>query len=491
METIKLSHEWHIVSQLAAGGFGKIHAAKSEAGDNVVVKLIPKMPGGDRELLFENLTGTPNVLPVLETGEWDDFWVIIMPRADESLREHFNKYGRPLPADEVIRIIIDITTALAALQDKAVHRDLKPENVLLWQDHWCLADFGIARYAEATTSTETWKYAKTWAYAAPEQWRGERATSATDIYATGIIAYELITGQRPFKGPQEHDYRDQHLHQDPASLKGYPTLLAALVIECLYKAPGARPTAQNILVRLQRFHTPSSISAKRLQQVSQTVTEERAHREALASIGKSDAERRAALASDAEQSLNQILGTLKDRISSLVPQATLDERSPSVWRFKLDEVEFGTYEFRQASTSALDSPGFPAPFQVIGFSGIYVGIPTDEYSYEGRSHALWYCDAAVAGVYRWFETAFMCQVFSGRRGKKDPFSLDPGTEAGKALAPIMGTEFQIAWPFTPIDQGDEEEFYERWMGWFADAAEGKLRHPRHMPERDPKDSWRK
>jgi hypothetical protein len=172
-------------------------------------------------------------------------------------------------------------------------------------------------------------------------------------------------------------------------------------------------------------------------------------------------------------------------------QGTLDERGPALWKFRLNKIELGTYGFETASASALDSPGYPAPFQVIGFSGIYVEIPTDEYGYEGRSHALWYCDAVEAGVYRWYETAFMCGVFSGKRGRKDPFSLDPGTGAGRALAPIMGTEFQIAWPFVPIDHGDEEEFFERWMGWFADAAEGKLRHPTRMPERDPIGSWRR
>ena len=53
------------------------------------------------------------------------------------------------------------------------------------------------------------------------------------------------------------------------------------------------------------------------------------------------------------------------------------------------------------------------------------------------------------------------------------------------------TEYQVAWPFTPIDQGNEAEFIERWMAWFADAAEGRLQHPSQMPERDPRGSWRR
>jgi serine/threonine protein kinase len=65
---------------------------------------------------------------------------------------------------------------------------------------WCLADFGISRYAEATTAPDTRKLAWTPAYAAPEQWRAEPASAATDVYALGVIAYELLAGIRPFRG---------------------------------------------------------------------------------------------------------------------------------------------------------------------------------------------------------------------------------------------------------------------------------------------------
>lgn len=490
MQTIKLTHEWHIGAELTSGGYGKIHAAKSETGDNVIIKLIPKLPGAGREILFENLKGTPNVLPLLETGEWGGFWVIVMPRADKSLREHLSQQGGALPIEDVIQILIHINTALVALQGKVVHRDLKPENILLWEGQWYLADFGIARYAEATTSTETWKFAKTWTYAAPEQWRGERATGATDVYATGVIAYELLSGEHPFKGPEEHNYREQHLNQEPTALQNCPPPLATLVTECLFKAPRARPMAQNILARLQQISQPSSGVAQRLQQVDKAAAEKRASLDAIASAEKSAAESRSILAASAEQSLNQIMGTLKERLSRSVSQGTFLDHGPNRWAFKLSEIELGTNAFQMASPSSLDSPGVPAPFEVIAFSSSFISIPTDPYGYEGRSHSLWYCDAVEEGVFRWYETAFMYFSLSGKQGKKDPFFLNPDSTAGRTLAPIFGTEFQIAWPFTPIDQGQEEEFFERWMNWFADAAEGRLRHPTSMPERKPIGSWR-
>jgi serine/threonine protein kinase len=87
------------------------------------------------------------------------------------------------------------------------------------------------------------KYAQTDQYAAPERWRHERATTAVDVYSLGVIAFEMLHGQRPFLGP---DYRHQHLHEDPPHLHEVPVALGALVDECLMKAPQGvrlRPTS--------------------------------------------------------------------------------------------------------------------------------------------------------------------------------------------------------------------------------------------------------
>lgn len=83
------------------------------------------------------------------------------------------------------RLHAQIATALAASDGRVVHRDLKPENVLYLDGHWCLADFGIARHAEASTALDTRKLAMDPHYAAPERWRFERATSAADVYSLG------------------------------------------------------------------------------------------------------------------------------------------------------------------------------------------------------------------------------------------------------------------------------------------------------------------
>jgi eukaryotic-like serine/threonine-protein kinase len=122
-------------------------------------------------------------------------------RADRSLRQHLAEVTGPLAIAEAVTVLADIATALTDLDWRGVvHRDLKPENVLLLDGRWCLADFGISRYAEATTSPDTRQYALSPPYAAPERWRYQRASSATDVYSVGVIAYELLSRSLPFKG---------------------------------------------------------------------------------------------------------------------------------------------------------------------------------------------------------------------------------------------------------------------------------------------------
>jgi eukaryotic-like serine/threonine-protein kinase len=169
-DTIELSRKWQPGAELLKGGFGRIFAAEAEDGSQAVVKLVPKAPGASRELLFEPVSGLPNIMPILDSGKWRDYYVLVMPRAEKSLRQHFIEAGGQLTIDAAVKILLDVAEALAGLHQGVVHRDLKPENVLLYQGCWCLADFGIARCAEATTAPETQKYALTAAYAAPEQW---------------------------------------------------------------------------------------------------------------------------------------------------------------------------------------------------------------------------------------------------------------------------------------------------------------------------------
>ncbi|ARX80629.1 serine/threonine protein kinase [Streptomyces alboflavus] len=92
--------------------------------------------------------------------------------------------------------------------------------------------------------------------------------------------------------------------------------------------------------------------------------------------------------------------------------------------------------------------------------------------------------------YRWFETAFMHAPLRPVASTTEPFALDPHAKSRDAVSPILGLH-QVAWPFMPLVIGDLDELIDRWATWLAQAANGRLAHPSHMPERNPQGSWRR
>lgn len=487
---IELERRWALGQQLGKGGYGRVFAASAEDGTAAAVKLVPKEPGASRELLFTDLDGVRNVVPVLDSGETADDYVIVMPRATESLADRLDATGGPLPLEESVAVLTDVAAALTDLDGRVVHRDLKPQNVLLLDGAWCLADFGISRYTEAATATHTHKGSGTSEYAAPERWRSERATAATDVYALGVMAFELLSGELPFPGPDTADYRHQHLHTEPPRLATASPRLAALVEECLYKAPGARPSPANVLNRLQRAaETTLSPGAAALAGAYQREAERRHADEVASSRAQTELERRHALAEAAHRSLERTSASLLEVVTDLAPGAAVRRRAEG-WSVELSGARLGLST--PIPFDGVSWAGWSPAIDVIAIATVSVVIPADRSGYEGRSHSLYFCDAQQEGAYAWFETAFMDSPVMGGRGRRgqDPFALQPGDAAGKALANAM-TEYQVAWPFTEIVAGEPEPFVDRWVGWFADAAGGLLSRPMMMPERRPDGSWRR
>ncbi len=486
---LKLGQEWILGERIGEGGFGQVYAARSSDCEAAVAKLVPKAPEAKRELLFVNLDDVRNVVPIIDSGETDDSWVLIMPRAEKSLRHHLDEVAGLLDVPDAVAILLEVASALADLDGKVVHRDLKPENILLLDGNWCLADFGISRYAEATTAPDTRKYALSPPYAAPERWREERATIATDVYSLGVIAYELLSDSLPFVGPELHNFREQHLHSDPASLGNVPPALGALIEECLYKPAEARPSPANLLARLARIEelAPSEGLAK-LQEANLAEVARRGESARRESEIRSEVERRAALVDVATKGLTKIADTLRSTITQAAPAAAVQSGRDGGWSIRLNQAEL---EFVPPATTSGSPWGSrpPPKFDVIAHAALSIRIPPNRYEYDGRSHSLWYCDAREAGRFQWFETAFMYSPLLPKRGRQNPFALDPGEEAAKAFW-TGGSEFQAAWPFTPLSIGDLDEFIDRWASWFAGAAQGQLQHPRSMPERSPEGSWR-
>lgn len=484
---IRLERDWELGEEIGRGGFGRVVLAR--AGDQqAVAKFIPKEPGAGRELLFVDLGSARNVVPVIDHGETDDSWVLVMPRAEKSLRQHLEEKGASLPAEEVRAILTDVTTTLVDLAGKVVHRDIKPENVLLLDGYWCLADFGISRYAEATTAPDTHKFAMSPPYAAPERWRSERATGAADVYAVGVMGYEMLVGEPPFPGPHIEDFREQHLHSDPPPLDaGVGAGLASVIEVCLIKAPGARPRPTDMLGQLDHAAGPPTLAGlARLQEASRSQSGQVAAAARRASEADTEGQRRANLFTAALQSLQRMMDQMTAAIKAAAPAASVGTGSGNGWSLRLGHAQLRAFPPMQCSAQAA---GQRLPFDVVACTDVELAVPPDTYGYEGRSHALWFCDAQEPGRYAWFETAFMVQPLMAQQTNRDPFSLRPGAEAGEAIGPGVGA-YQVASPFTKLDDASLEAFISRWAGLFADAADGNLHRP-SLPEGTTQGSWRR
>ena len=489
---------WTVGAQIDSGGFGAVYEGSGPDGQKVALKFVPKAPGAERELLFVDLGDARNVVPILDSGETDTHYVLVMPFATQSLKTYIMQ-SAPLSRADALSILQDVALALADLLERdVVHRDLKPGNVLLLDGRWCLSDFGISRYAEKTTAPDTHKYALSAAYAAPERWRLERATPATDVYSFGVIAYELLDGELPFPGPSWDDFRDQHLSANVPDLKSGGAALAALIGECLYKAPQTRPRADALVARLVKLaeQTPSRGIA-RLQAADHAEVKRRSETTRRESEARSARERRDEIVRIALQAHTRIAEELFQVVIDNAPTAV---RPPSTtdapgraWDIALGPGRLAVPGVNTVAPGALAAYGKAAPFDVVAYSSVSALMQSpDRTAYRGRSHSLWYCDAKVEGNYQWYETAFMSLGLAGGPPPEvHPFALDPDrNEAGEAVAPVMGM-MQLAWPFEALVPGDLDDFIERWTEWLADAAEGRLARPSYMPERDVQNSHRR
>ena len=463
------NHKWDIGTEIASGGFGRVFAVNSNCSDSHVVKFIPKAPGAYRELLFPKLADLQNVVPVVDSGESDTHWVIVMPKADISLADLLASRGGKLSVDTARVILEDIVTALVSMKKGGVvHRDIKPDNILLLEGHWCLADFGISRYAEATTAEDTRKYAWSWPYAAPEQWRSQRATNATDVYSFGVVAYQLCSGEIPFLGPEPHDYRLQHLEESPEPIAEIPTAMASLIENCLMKAPGARPAPDAILSWLRRPLKPQSVAEGRLQEANARVVRGRLERTRIESAKQSERERKKELFRAAGISFGNIMTLLAERIQASAALSTMHRNSSIEWSITLGQA---TLSVSPVSREDRIVTWDDEEREILAFSNIFLRRPTDRNGHDGRSHSLWYYQESDGDCYRWYELAFTHPNRFGIRSRINPFALPPdSSDVEFALSRgVLHTISMENYP-CPIDQDNETGFIERWMGHFAQRA---------------------
>lgn len=198
----------------------------------------------------------PHIVPVLDHWRDADGAYLVMPLYARSLKSLLNTHPAGLPAERVIAILADITRALTAAHElQIVHCDIKPDNVLLDDDERAsLSDFGIASVSSDTPASHEWQ--GTPAYMAPEQIRGEPVTPATDIYALAIMAYEMLTGIRPFQAESAAGMMKQHIEMPLPPLKthaeGLNQKLDIVLEQAAHKDAAARYTSAKAFYEAMR-----------------------------------------------------------------------------------------------------------------------------------------------------------------------------------------------------------------------------------------------
>lgn len=273
-----LGDSYCIERELAPGGMSRLFLATERSLDRrVVVKLLPPELTSEvsaqrfqREILVTAKLQHPHILPVLTAGARDGLVYYITPFVgDESLRQRIAQRGA-LPIDEAVRLLRTVADALAfAHALGVVHRDLKPDNIFLQHGYAILADFGIARAVEQATLatpaerlTGTGMGLGTPGYMAPEQLAGEADVDArADIYAMGIVAYEMLTGHPPFAGRSAPKLVVAHMTEMPEPVSARrpdaPPRLAQAVMRCLEKDPAHRwQTVDAFVPVLDEMATP-------------------------------------------------------------------------------------------------------------------------------------------------------------------------------------------------------------------------------------------
>lgn len=266
---------YEISNRIGGGGMGVIYRARDvRLGRTVALKFIaPEIrrdPEAQRRFLHEARAASaldhPNICTIHEVAETDDgrLYIVMAAYDGETLRERLRR--GPMPEREALDFGEQIARALAAAHQRGiVHRDVKPDNIFVTRDGVVkLLDFGLARTADSRMSGPD-AVEGTVAYMSPEQATGQRADQRSDIWALGVILFEMLAGVRPFAADDPRVVIDLILTREPDLRLARPDLapgIADLVHRMLEKRPAGRPAqAQEVLDDLAQCRVPPAPSA--------------------------------------------------------------------------------------------------------------------------------------------------------------------------------------------------------------------------------------
>ena len=235
-----ISERYRLEEKIGSGGMSSVYRAFDPMLERwVAIKLMHRDISNDpdqlerfrREARAVAQLNHPHVVTVIDAGEDDGAPYIVFEYVEgETLKERIRRLGR-LPVSEAVAYAIEIGRALeSAHANRLVHRDVKPQNVLIDRDGRAkVTDFGIARSLEAQGLTATGRVLGTTDYVSPEQALGHEVTGQSDIYSLGIVLYEMLTGETPFKADTQVAVAMKHVRDPlPDVQRRRPEISAAL-----------------------------------------------------------------------------------------------------------------------------------------------------------------------------------------------------------------------------------------------------------------------
>ena len=258
-----LGGRYQLGHRIASGGMADVWSAlDSVLQRNVALKVMRPDPGHEElfalrfrdEALHSAALIHTNIATLFDYGEDDGLAFLVMELVDSQPLSQVIRERGPIPPDQVRSIVGQCALALGVAHEaKVVHRDVKPANILVREDGLVkLTDFGIARALDASGHTRAGDLLGTPSYISPEQALGRPATGASDLYALGVVAHEMLRGAKPFDKPTPIATAMSHIHESPPPLPDtVPEDLADVIEELLSKDPQERPeNARAVAIRL-------------------------------------------------------------------------------------------------------------------------------------------------------------------------------------------------------------------------------------------------
>ncbi len=255
MKGQKINDRYQIIKSIGEGGMANVYLAYDTILDrNVAVKVLRGDLATDekfvrrfqREALSASSLSHPNIVEVYDVGEDNGQYYIVMEYIEGcQLKQLLKKRGR-LTLSEVIDIMLQITDGLSVAHDAyIIHRDIKPQNIMILDSGLVkITDFGIAMAMNSTQLTQTNSVMGSVHYLPPEQANGKGSTLQSDIYSMGILMYELLTGELPYKGDNAVEIALKHLKEKIPSIRDkYPEIpqsVENIIIKATAKNPKNR-----------------------------------------------------------------------------------------------------------------------------------------------------------------------------------------------------------------------------------------------------------